>query len=68
LAQTLWDLGYPDQAMQRIQEALTLAHAPGQPFSVAEALRYSVQLHKYLHKNIFISYPCIRTMSYAVGR
>ena len=41
----LWELGYPDQAVQRSQEALTMAHALAHPFTLVEALRYSVGLH-----------------------
>ena len=32
-------LGYPDQAVQRSQEALTMAHALAHPFSLVDALR-----------------------------
>ena len=35
LGLTLWYLGYPDQAAQRNQEALTLAHELAHPFSLA---------------------------------
>jgi tetratricopeptide (TPR) repeat protein len=34
-AVTLWLLGYPDQALARIHEALTLAHELSHPFSLA---------------------------------
>jgi TOMM system kinase/cyclase fusion protein len=34
----LWLLGYPEQALQRIHEALTLAHELSHPFSLAFAL------------------------------
>jgi predicted ATPase len=36
-AWTLWQLGYPDQALKRVNEALVLAQALSQPFSVAWA-------------------------------
>jgi predicted ATPase len=36
-AWTLWLLGYPEQALARIQEALTLAHKLVHPFSLAYA-------------------------------
>ena len=32
VAGVLWVLGYPDQAVQRSQEALTMAHALAHPF------------------------------------
>ena len=34
---TLWWLGYPDQALQRSHEALTLAQELAHPFSLAFA-------------------------------
>ena len=36
-ARTLWLLGYPDQALAHIHEALTLAHELSHPFSLAFA-------------------------------
>jgi predicted ATPase len=45
MLRALWALGYPDQAVQRSQEALTLAHALAHPHSLVEALRFSAQLH-----------------------
>ena len=41
----LWELGYPNQAVQRNQEALTMAHALAHPFILVEALRFSARLH-----------------------
>jgi predicted ATPase len=43
VAWVLWELGYPDQAMQRGQEALCMAQA--HPFTLVEALRYRARLH-----------------------
>jgi predicted ATPase len=45
-AWSLWILGYPDQALQRMREALTLAHALAHPFSLANALRFATTLHQ----------------------
>jgi len=36
-ARTLWLLGYPEQALARLHEALALAHALSHPFSLAYA-------------------------------
>src|SRR5262249_25110681 len=36
-AQTLWLLGYPEQALARVHEALALAHTLSHPFSLAFA-------------------------------
>jgi predicted ATPase len=41
----LWALGYPDQALQRGQEGLSLAHELSHPFSLAMALSHVSQLH-----------------------
>jgi predicted ATPase len=45
-AWSLWILGYPDQALQSMREALTLAHALAHPFSLANALRFATTLHQ----------------------
>jgi predicted ATPase len=44
-AVTLWLLGYPDQALQRNHEALTLAQEVAQPLSLAFALFFVAILH-----------------------
>ena len=46
LAQILWYLGYPAQALQQSQEALTLARERAQPATlVVNALNYAAHLH-----------------------
>src|SRR5215475_11309366 len=45
LAQVLWLLGYPDQALQRSHEALTLARELAHPASVATALLFAAVVH-----------------------
>jgi len=42
----LWHLGYPDQALQRSHEALTLAQQLAHPFSLAFALLFAAVLHQ----------------------
>jgi predicted ATPase len=42
----LWHLGYPDQALQRIREALTLAQELSHHFSLALALFFAAWLHQ----------------------
>jgi predicted ATPase len=44
-AYSLWPLGYPDQALQRSHEALTLARALSHPLSLAAGLTYAAQIH-----------------------
>jgi tetratricopeptide (TPR) repeat protein len=46
LAQVLQMLGYPDQALQKSQEALALARALAHPFSLAAALRETAGVHR----------------------
>jgi DNA-binding winged helix-turn-helix (wHTH) protein/predicted ATPase len=45
LANTLWCLGYPAQAVQRSQEALALAQTLGHPYSLGMARYFTVLLH-----------------------
>jgi tetratricopeptide (TPR) repeat protein len=47
LSLTLWVLGYPDQALQQMHEALRLTQALAHPFSQAFALVYAAWLHQY---------------------
>jgi class 3 adenylate cyclase/predicted ATPase len=46
LAWSLWALGYPDQARQRVREALSLAQDLFHPLSVAMALTHAALLHQ----------------------
>ena len=43
----LWHLGYPDQALKRINEALTLAQEISHPYSLAFALFIAAWVHQY---------------------
>ena len=47
LAQALWLLGYPDQALRRSHEALTLAQELSHPPSLAAVLFYVAFIHCY---------------------
>ncbi len=46
VALALWHLGYPDQALKRIYEALTLAQQLSHPFSLAGTLDFAAWLHQ----------------------
>ena len=46
-AWVLWLLGYPDQALQRSHEALTLAQELSHPFSLAYALEFAAKLYHF---------------------
>jgi class 3 adenylate cyclase/predicted ATPase len=45
-AWVLWLLGYPDQALQRGQEGITLAHESSHPYSLSFALAFTADLHQ----------------------
>jgi predicted ATPase len=47
LAWVLWLLGYPDQALQRAQEGITLAQELSHPFSLSFALEFTADLHQF---------------------
>jgi predicted ATPase len=44
-ALTLWRLGYPDQALTRLHEALARAQELSHPYSLARGLSYAALLH-----------------------
>ncbi len=46
-AWALWYVGHPDQALARIQRALTLAHESANPLTLASVLSHSARLHVY---------------------
>ena len=46
-AWVLWLLGYPDQALQRSQDALALAHELAHPYSLAWAQGFAAMLHQF---------------------
>jgi predicted ATPase len=47
LAYTLWTLGYPDQALKRVNEAVGLAQALSHPFSLVFAENFAGFLYLY---------------------
>jgi len=47
MALVLWPLGYPDLALKRSQESLTLAQELAHPFSLAWALNWLAWVHHY---------------------
>jgi class 3 adenylate cyclase/predicted ATPase len=46
-AHALWVLGYPDQALTYMEEALTLAQELSYPFDLAYALSMAAELHQF---------------------
>src|SRR5207253_8942596 len=49
LASILWVLGYPDQALTRSREALTLAQEIAHPSTTAAVWVNDTRLHQFLH-------------------
>jgi predicted ATPase len=47
VARTLWFLGYPDQALERTEAALSLAHELSDPFSLGYALVFAAGVHQF---------------------
>jgi TOMM system kinase/cyclase fusion protein len=47
LSHTLWQLGYPEQALKRSHEALTLAQELSHPLSLALALDYAAMFQQF---------------------
>ncbi len=47
LAWSLWMLGYPDQALARMDEALALAESLAHPYSMGLALQFGAVLHQF---------------------
>src|SRR5262249_24516627 len=50
LSFVLWFLGYPDQALKRVHEAIALAQELSHPFSLALALDFAARLHQFCRK------------------
>lgn len=46
IASVLWIMGYPEQALDRVRGALTLAQKHAHPFSVAYALSFTAECHR----------------------
>ena len=47
LAWMLWHLGYPDQALQRSQEAITRAREMSHPYSLVFALHFGTAVYRF---------------------
>src|SRR5262249_40075793 len=62
LAQVLWELGYPDQAVQRSHEALTLARELAHPTSGVPALFFTADIHMRECVPPFIHDVCVRVV------
>jgi len=65
LARELWQLGYPDQALQSSQAALTLAQEVSHPYSLAFALTFSALLHQYRREVLAVHEQAAAAMTLA---
>ncbi len=57
LALSLWHLGYPDQACQKVQEALSMARELSHPFTLAYALFFVAAVHGYRGDHALVYEP-----------
>jgi predicted ATPase len=62
LALTLWLLGYPDQALAKMTEALALAERAANPFRLSIALFYATLLYGHMREAKLISAPTARVL------
>jgi hypothetical protein len=62
---TLWYLGYPDQALQRSREALTLARELVHPVSLATALLFAAWVHHFRREGPLIQERAEATIALA---
>jgi len=58
-------LGYPDQAQQRIQTALTLAQATSHPHSIGAALNWATELHQHCEKAQVVQEHAERSLAFS---
>ncbi|MBI3801222.1 MAG: hypothetical protein HY268_30150 [Deltaproteobacteria bacterium] len=65
LGRTLWLLGYPDQALQRSQEGLTLAQTLSIPMTVAQAQGMHTLLYQVRRENGLAQQWAEKTIAYA---
>lgn len=65
LAWSLWMLGYPDQALARMDEALALAESLARPYSVGLALQFGAVLHQFRREAQLVQAKAEATMELA---
>jgi predicted ATPase len=52
MAWALWELGYPDQAVRKIHEAIGLAQDISHPYSLAFARGFAAWIHQLVHRRV----------------
>ena len=65
LAMALWSLGYPDQAVARIDEAAALARRCAHPFSLAWATAFTAVIHQFRRDRKAATHWAERTIALA---
>jgi predicted ATPase len=63
LAFTLWLLGYPDQALAKMSEALALAETAANPFQLSITLFHATLLYGHMRAATLISAPAARVLA-----
>jgi predicted ATPase len=67
-ARALWYLGYPDQALARSQEALSLAQQIAHPYSLGFALNGAAMFHQLRHEGRAVQEHAEATISLATAQ
>jgi len=67
-ASILWNLGYPDQALKRSREALTLAQELSHPYSLGFALFFAAKLYQYRREGQLTQERAEATMTLATDQ
>ena len=65
LARALWQLGYPDQALQHSQAACTLAQEVAHPYSLVLALVHAATVHQYRREVLAVHAQAAAAMTLA---
>ncbi|HEY5865609.1 MAG TPA: AAA family ATPase, partial [Candidatus Tectomicrobia bacterium] len=65
LARALWQLGYPDQALQHSQAACTLAQEVAHPYSLVLALVHAATVHQYRREVLTVHAQAAAAMTLA---
>ena len=61
----LWMLGYPDQALEKIRDSLTLAEKLRHPYSLVAALNWSALFHQFRNERQIVRHQVDRVIAIA---
>jgi predicted ATPase len=68
MAKNLWFLGYPDQALKRSREALTLAQELAHPYSLVTALGDTANFHQFRREQQTVQERTERIIALTTGQ